>query len=56
MIEEMECSETVRIVLRMRDRHGITFVEIAKTIGFSYQWVHKLHKVGVCLFNKHLTF
>lgn len=55
LIEKIECAETVRTVLRMRYAHGIPFVEIAKTLGFSYQWVYELHKIGVSLLEKQMT-
>lgn len=54
-IEEMECGETVRLVMRLRYRHGERFIDIARALGISYQWVYELHKNGVSFLEKHLS-
>lgn len=52
-IEQMECAENVRAVMRLRYRYGYKFVQIAQLLGITYQWVYELHKNGVSLFKKH---
>lgn len=54
-IEEMECAENVRAVMRLRYRYGHRFTDIAGMLGISYQWVYELHKIGAGLLEKHLS-
>ena len=54
-IEEMDCAENVRAVMRLRYRYGHSFKCIGKILGITYQWVYELHKTGVSLFEKHLS-
>lgn len=42
----------VRNVMRMRYINNYSFVEIAKQLDMSYQWVNKLHKRGLVEINK----
>ena len=51
-IENMDCAENVRAVMRLRYRYGHKFTDIAQTLGITYQWVYELHKIGVSFFRK----
>ena len=54
-IEEMECNENVRSVMRLRYTHGCKFTDISVSMGLTYQWVYELHKNGVSFLKKHLS-
>ena len=54
-IEEMDCNENIRTVMRMRYNYGYKFTEIALLMGLTYQWVYELHKNGVSFFKKLLS-
>lgn len=54
-IENMECAENVRAVMRLRYAYGHKFNDISKILAISYQWVYELHKLGVSLLEKHLS-
>ena len=53
-IEDMDCTENVRAVMRGRYRYGYKFTDIARILGITYQWVYELHKNGVSFLEKHL--
>ena len=54
-IEEMECNENVRAVMRLRYRYGHKFTDISGLLGITYQWVYELHKNGVSFLRKHMS-
>lgn len=54
-IEEMECNENVRAVMRLRYRYGHKFTDISRLLGITYQWVYELHKNGVSFLRKHMS-
>lgn len=55
-IEQMDCAENVRTVMRLRYRYGHQFVDISRLLGVTYQWVYELHKNGVGFLEKLLSF
>ena len=54
-IEEMECNENVRAVMRLRYNYGYKFTDISLSMGLTYQWVYELHKNGVSFLEKHTS-
>lgn len=54
-IEDMQCAENIKAVMRLRYRHGHRFTDIADMLGITYQWVYELHKNGVCFLEKLLS-
>ena len=54
-IEDMDCAENVRAVMRLRYRYGHSFKDIGRILGISYQWVYELHKNGISFLEKHLS-
>lgn len=46
-IEKMESTEKVKVVMRLYYLDGLTFTEISKRMDITYQWVYRLHKIGV---------
>ena len=54
-IEDMDCAENIRAVMRLRYRYGHSFKNIGRILGISYQWVYELHKNGVSFLEKHLS-
>lgn len=54
-IEEIECNENVRAVMRLRYRYGHKFTDISRLLGITYQWVYELHKNGVSFLRKHMS-
>ena len=54
-IEELDCAENVRAVMRLRYNYGHKFIDVSRLLGITYQWVYELHKNGVCLLEKHLS-
>lgn len=38
---------SVRAVMRMRYLNNLSFIEIAKKLNVTYQWINKLHTRGV---------
>lgn len=54
-IEEMDCNENVRSVMRLRYGLGYKFTDISNSMGLTYQWVYELHKNGVSFLEKHMS-
>ena len=54
-IEEMDCNENVRSVMRLRYKYGYKFTEISESMNITYQWVYELHKNGVSFLEKHTS-
>lgn len=40
-------NSSVRNILRMRYLNNLSFVDISKKLGITYQWVNKLHNRGI---------
>ena len=55
-IEDMDCNENVRSVMRLRYKYGHKFTDISSLMNLTYQWVYELHKNGASFLEKHLSF